>query len=169
MPRPGQGLSARLAVLTALGAVSCGAVQAQDSPALAVVVPAADVVEKLDVDALALIFKRKKVFWDNGARIVPVNLPADSALRRQFSRVVLLQSPAGLEDYWNQQYFQGVLPPHMLASEAAVLRFVSSTAHAIGYLSACAIDSSVSVLMVIDAEGRVLPPGSAPACPPDKP
>ncbi|MGQ0501287.1 MAG: hypothetical protein ACT4P0_01570 [Panacagrimonas sp.] len=156
-------------MLTVLGMVLCSAVRAQEAPTIAVVVPATAAVEELDVNDLALIFKRKKVFWNSGARIVPVNLPADSAIRRHFSRAVLQQSPAALEDYWNQQYFQGVLPPHMLASEAAVLRFVASTAHAIGYLSACAVDTSVSVLMVIDAEGQVRPPASVPACTTDLP
>ncbi|MGQ0697625.1 MAG: hypothetical protein ACT4PZ_05215 [Panacagrimonas sp.] len=152
------------AVCAALLGVLSPAVPSQERPTLAVVVPVTDEAESLDIDKLALIFKRKKVFWQSGARILPVNLPADSPVRRQFSRAVLKQSPQSLEDYWNQQYFQGVLPPHVLASEAAVLRFVSSTANAIGYLAACSIDATVRAVLLIDPEGNVLPPESMPEC-----
>ena len=74
-----------------------------------------------------------------------------------------------MEDYWNQLYFQGVLPPYVVASEEAVLRFVARTPHAIGYLDACAVDDSVRVLFLIDAESRVLAPGAATGCPPGEP
>lgn len=133
---------------------------------IAVIVPAALGEAALDADVLAQIYRRKKLLWDDGARVVPVNLPADSPLRRQFSRAVLRQSPEALEDYWNQQYFQGVLPPHVLASEAAVLRFVAETEHAIGYLSACAVDVRVRVLMIIDVQGRIKGPDTPVECPP---
>ena len=132
---------------------------------LAIVVPAdasSDTVEMADV---ALIYRRKKLLWDGGSRVLPLNLPADHPLRLQFSSAVLKQTPESLEDYWNQQYFQGVRPPHVVASEAAVLRFVGATRHAIGYLSYCAMDASVRAVLLIDASGRMLNPASRLACP----
>lgn len=132
------------------------AAEVQAVRAIAVVVPASAPDELLDADALAQIYKRRKLLWRDGSRIVPVNLPADSALRSLFSRAVLRQSPEQQEDYWNQQYFQGVLPPHVLESETAVLRFVAGTAHAVGYLSYCAVDASLRVVLVVDEQGRVL-------------
>ena len=105
-------------------------------PWIAVVMPASEPELHPDAETLSLIFKRRKLYAEDGGRLQPVNLPADSSLRRRFSRAILRQSPEAQEEYWNQQYFQGVLPPHVLASEAAVLRFVSETPHSVGYLDA---------------------------------
>ena len=60
-------------------------------------------------------------------------------------------APEALDAYWNQQYFLGVTPPHVLGSEAAVSRFVAATPGAIGYRSACPDDSAVVASFVIDA------------------
>lgn len=133
-------------------------------PWIAVVVPAAENLEALTENDVALIFRRKKLYAADGARFQPVNLPADSRLRRRFSRALLKQSPEALEDYWNQRYFQGVLPPYVLASETAVLRFVTSTEHAIGYLPACSTGPGLRAVLLIDDKGRVLPPTSTPEC-----
>ena len=143
-------------------------IEAQERTSLAVVVSAQaseDLArEAVNPDTLTQIFKRKKMLWRRGGRIVPVNLPADSPLRQQFSVLILKQSPEALEAYWNQQYFQGVLPPHVLASETAVRRFVAQTENAIGYLSACAVDDSLRVVVLIDANGNLLPAAQRPVC-----
>lgn len=137
---------------------------AQDTTVLAVVVPAGAEPEALEIAEVAQIFRRKKTLWSSGARIVPVNLPADHPLRLRFSRAVLRQSPQAMEDYWNQQYFQGVLPPHVLASERAVERFVIETANAVGYLPYCGLDPRLRAVIRIDAQGRVLDPDEPVAC-----
>lgn len=149
-----------LCAASALGGVP--AVQA-DEPAIAVVVAAArsDAVSPAE---LVQIFKRRKQFWADGTRIQPVNLPADHGLRQRFSRSVLKLSPEALEEFWNEQYFHGVLPPHVLASEAAVLRFVAGTEAAVGYLSACSADASVRVVLGITADGRIVKPDALPPC-----
>lgn len=132
-----------------------------ESGPIAIVVPADSPVQRLDAESLALIYRRKKLLWDHGRRVVPVNLPADHALRLRFSRAVLGATPESLEAYWNQQYFQGLLPPHVLASEAAVGRFVAGTANAVGYLPACALPAGLRAVLLIDADNRVLPPDAA--------
>ncbi len=109
---------------------------AQDSP-----------VTKVSRDELALIFKARKRYWDEGLRIQAVNLPAGHLLRRNFSAQILGSSPEELDDYWRDMYFHGVQPPYVLASEEAVIRFVSSTPGAIGYVSSCATDHRIKVLM----------------------
>lgn len=104
----------------------------------------------LSSEKLALIFKRKRNFWDNGERIQPVNLPPAHPLRRAFSQQVFGRSPEELDDYWRDMYFHGVLPPFVLASEEAVIRFVATTPGAIGYVSACALDHRVTVVLRLD-------------------
>lgn len=152
------------ALMTALMWLLPGTGDGQSSLPIAVVVPLAE-TESLQPTELALIYRRKKQFWSGGARVLPVNLPADSVVRQRFSEVVLGDSPEQMEEYWNQQYFQGVLPPHVLASEAAVQRFVSETRHAIGYLPFCSPRNGVRVVLVIDAAGRVLGPDARIDCP----
>ena len=119
----------------------------------------------LDTAALARIYRRRTQVDGEGRRYIPVNLPADHPLRRRYSRAVLGAEPEALEAYWNQQYFLGVTPPHVLGSEAAVSRFVAATPGAIGYRSACPDDGAVRVILLIDPVGALHPPGAGPACP----
>jgi ABC-type phosphate transport system substrate-binding protein len=98
-------------------------------------------------ETVALIFKRKLNYWDSGLRIQPVNLPASHPTRTLFSLSVLGQTPDSLEDYWREMYFSGVLPPHVLSSEEAVILFVSHTPGAIGYVSSCVPEHGVDIVM----------------------
>jgi len=102
-------------------------------------------------ETVALIFNRKKHFWDDGTRIQPVNLSATHPLRRAFSQQIFGHTPEELEDYWRELYFHGELPPYVLASEEAVMRFVAATPGAIGYVSHCVADHRVSVVMQLDS------------------
>lgn len=111
---------------------------------------------RLTRDDAAAIFRRKQTFWKNGARVQPVNLPASHSLRQAFSRCVLGQAPAALEDYWRQMYFQGVLPPRVLESEQSITLFVATTPGGIGYVSACTDDPRIIVLLTF---------GDVPNCP----
>ncbi|MDB5972547.1 MAG: hypothetical protein JWQ90_4997 [Hydrocarboniphaga sp.] len=147
----------------ALGAGFWSLTGRAEEPLLAVIVAAARADQPSD-DEIAQIFKRKKLFWDDGSRIQPVNLPADHPLRRRLMRDVLHQSADAQQEYWNEQYFHGVLPPHVLASEEAMLRFVAGTGTAIGYLPACPIDPRVRAVLWVSADGRVMRPEGAPAC-----
>ncbi|HEX4895113.1 MAG TPA: hypothetical protein VFV11_02145 [Solimonas sp.] len=147
----------RCLMLLALASFAAAA-SAAGPPVLAVVVAADRPVESLQVQDLGLVFKRKRQFWGDGQRIQPVNLPPDHGLRRLFLRSVLRLSSEAQEDYWNEQYFHGVLPPHVLRSEAAVARFVAETRGGIGYLSPCLVDARLRVLLVLDGEGRAVEP-----------
>jgi ABC-type phosphate transport system substrate-binding protein len=119
----------------------------------------------LKKDDLALIFKRKKMFWGEGGKIQPVNLPASNPLRRAFSQAALGATPEELEKYWNDMYFHGVSPPFVLGSEEAVLRFVAETPGAVGYVPLCSADSRVAVALVISAGGHVSEDTSSISCP----
>ena len=111
---------------------------------------------RLSRENLSLIYRRKQNYWENGTRIQPVNLPPAHPLRRVFSQAVLGTPPEDMEEYWREMYFHGVLPPHVLASEEAVLLFVAATPGAIGYVSTCVPEHRVSVVFAV---------GELPACP----
>lgn len=98
---------------------------------------------------LALIFRRKKQYI-GATRAQPVNLPAQHPLRRWFSQQLLHKTPEELEDYWRDMYYNGISPPFVLASEEAVLRFVASTPGAVGYVSPCAVDRRVTVVLQLE-------------------
>ncbi len=114
------------------------------------VIAAPDVAEHyLTHESISLIFRRKQNYWGDGTRIQPVNLPPANPLRRVFSQSMLGHLPEDLEDYWREMYFHGVLPPHVLASEKAIIIFVHSTPGAIGYVSICVPNHGVNVVLMV--------------------
>lgn len=100
---------------------------------------------------LNLIYWRKQLFWPKGLPIKPVNLRSQNPIRINFSKAVLGSAPNAQIDYWNGQYFNGILPPYSVNSEEAVLRYVSNTKGAIGYVNACALDSRVHAMLWINS------------------
>jgi hypothetical protein len=111
---------------------------------------------KLSPNDLNLIYWRKQLYWPKGLRIKPVNLSTDNALRLQFSKTILKSLPKNQIDYWNGQYFNGVLPPYSVNSEEAVLRYVAQTSGAIGYVDACTVDARVKAVIWLMPSGDVL-------------
>jgi hypothetical protein len=104
----------------------------------------------LSVEEVAQIYLRRKRFWDDGTAIVPLNLPSQAPLRARFSERVLRQTEPRLADYWNRQYFYGILPPATLASTEAVRRYVASDPNAIGYLPVSEVDGSIRVVLHLE-------------------
>jgi hypothetical protein len=104
---------------------------------------------KLSANNLNLIYWRKQLFWPRGLRIKPVNLMSQNQLRIQFSQTVLGSRPKAQIDYWNGQYFNGILPPHPAGSEEAVLRYIVKTKGGVGYVNACNVDNRVIPLLWI--------------------
>ncbi|WP_028079758.1 substrate-binding domain-containing protein [Solimonas soli] len=131
---------------------------------IAIIVPPARAEARLERDELALIYQRKRQYWPDGARVQPVNLAADSPVRLAFSRAVLGADPAALESYWNEQYFRGVRPPYVVASNEAMQRFVAETPGAIGYVDACLVGSGVAVIGWLDGAGHWHHGRAVPAC-----
>ena len=105
---------------------------------------------QLTLADVAQIYLRQRRFWGNGERIVPLNRDSGSAVREAFARLVYGERAGQLVFYWNQQYFQGVLPPATLASDEAVKRFVASEPLAIGYVHPGAVDAAVRVALELE-------------------
>ncbi|MBK7948413.1 MAG: hypothetical protein IPK00_06640 [Deltaproteobacteria bacterium] len=108
--------------------------------------------ESMTLEDVAPIYLKKRRFWRDGAVIVPVNRSAGSRARESFTRAIFASDAGSQRPYWNQQYFQGVLPPITLASSEAVLRFVASEPRAIGYVPAGVVDESVHVVARYEGE-----------------
>jgi ABC-type phosphate transport system substrate-binding protein len=122
---------------------------------LAVVVARNSPEKNVSARDLMLIYKRKLMFWSSGVRIHPVNFPSDDAARKQFSLAVLKSLPEEQASYWNDMYYHGISPPHVMSSPEAVLRFVADTKGAIAYVPACAVDARVDVILWIDASANI--------------
>ncbi len=147
-------LPALASVIFCLALNLSGAIGAEHS--FAVIAAPGTTENRLSRETIAQIFKRKQNYWENGIKIQPVNLPPTHPVRRLFSQSILGHQPEALEDYWREMYFHGVLPPHVLASEEAVVLFVSSTPGAIGYVANCLPEHRVSVVLQV---------GEMPTCP----
>ena len=137
---------------------------ASDNDYIAVVASASHAKE-VNKESLTQIFKRKKLFWTNGDRIQPVNLPTQNALRKNFSNIIFQASPEELEKYWNMMYFQGITPPHVISSEESVMKFVFETPGAIGYISLCNVDKKSTIALVLNANGQVISDTNISLCP----
>ncbi len=145
-----------LLLLLGLSLLPAAPAHAAESEVLAIIVPANLAVKRLSASELSLIFLRKKLYWPNAKRMRPANLPTQHDLRQRFSLRVLGSLPETQAEYWNEQYFHGVSPPHVVNSQEAMLRYVADTAGAIGYVDACAVDGRVKVVAWIDSDGSWL-------------
>ncbi len=131
--RPVLAAALLAAALAAPAALRGQAARAPDDD-IAVIVNGGLPVASVDANEARRIFLLRQRFWPGGRRIAPVNLPAASPLRRDFSVRVLGRTVKELSDYWNDLYFHGTEPPAVLDSERAVILYVSRTAGAIGYV-----------------------------------
>ncbi|MFZ2450426.1 MAG: hypothetical protein WAW36_07905 [Methylovulum miyakonense] len=92
------------------------------------------------------IFLRKTLLNEDGISWIPLNLNPDNPIRQAFSDTLFHRRLDALESYWNEQYFQGITPPYVVASVEAMLRFVTGTRGAIGYILPCHLDERVQVV-----------------------
>jgi hypothetical protein len=105
--------------------------------------------ETLSERVAARVFLKERLFWKDGSRIVPVNLPPDHAARQTFSRAILRRERRELVAYWNEQHFKGVNPPVVLESEQAVKAFVRQVDGAVGYIRRDQLEPDLTVLLVV--------------------
>jgi ABC-type phosphate transport system substrate-binding protein len=116
---------------------------------IAIVTERNSTINSISLESLKLVYLRKLELDNNNNRWIPLNLPSSHELRQAISIMLFKKRPADMEDYWNEQYFQGISPPKVLASEEAILRFVAITPGAIGYVHKRLVDDRVKVLTVI--------------------
>jgi hypothetical protein len=118
-----------------------------DGETLAIVVGRTSPVTTVSLDDLREIYLRRRRVWPNGTPVVPINLPPDNPLREAFSRRVLGRTPADLMGYWNARYFEGIRPPLVLLTPAAVRAYLQRQPEGIAYLPLEEVDDSLRVLL----------------------
>lgn len=117
--------------------------------AFVIIVNRANPRDELSAELVAEAFLKKTTRWSNGESMRPVDLPADSGVRRRFSEGVLKRSVAAVRSYWQQRIFTGRdVPPPELESEEAVVRYVAKYPGAIGYVAGSVPVDGVKVVLV---------------------
>jgi hypothetical protein len=123
-------------------------------PPVAVVVGIDSPIRNLSPDELREVYLRRRRVWPDGRRVVPVNLPADDPLRASFSARVLGRRPRDLVGYWNRLYFEGIRPPLVLRSPAAICAYLASEPGGVGYVPSDQVDeSSCRVVLTLNDTG----------------
>lgn len=103
----------------------------------------------IDRRFLADAFLKKTTRWPDGTSIHPVDLKADSSIRRRFSQDVLGRSVVAVKSYWQQVIFSGRdLPPPELENEDEVLKYVLSRPGAVGYIASTTNVGTAKVMEV---------------------
>lgn len=122
-------------LLLAIGAVVAAHAAAQ-TVTFQVVVHADNPVAVLSTKQLGRLFLGKTGQWDDGVPVEPVD-HEDREVRDAFSTSVHGKPTSAVEKYWQRMNFsgRGVAPPG-LATDQAVLDFVSRHRGAVGYVSA---------------------------------
>ena len=144
----------------------CGAAYADD--AIAVIVARDTPDFKLNAAMLRDIYLKKIFLDDHDQEFIPLNLPPDHALRRAFSLALFNKGAQELQNYWNQHYFHGIIPPYVLGSPQAVVQFVAKTPGAIGYVTPCDLNPRVKEVLALpvppsehEAVEKLCPPPTA--------
>lgn len=102
--------------------------------------------ETITEKTLSRIYLKRKVMWEDGKEIVPVNLSSQHPLRNSFTRKILNRGHAELVSYWNEQHFKGISPPTVVESEEAVKLMVRHLEGAIGYIRRKSLEPNLHVL-----------------------
>lgn len=117
---------------------------------IAVIVHPSRTIEGLTPLNVKRIFLKQQRYWGGRDPVIPVNREPGADARTRFALAVLGSDSRRLEQYWNRQYFQGVLPPATMVSGEAIRRFVATEPGAIGYVPESLVDSSVKVVLYLD-------------------
>ena len=104
-------------------------------------------IANLDATQVADIFLGKTSRFPDGSIALPVDQGEESPLREKFYAHFAGKSPAQVKAYWSKIIFTGRgQPPRQAADSMEVKRIVSDNPHAIGYIDASQVDSTVKVL-----------------------
>lgn len=94
------------------------------------------------------IFLGKKIVWDDKTKIV-IALQKNPAAHDLFLEKYMRKSPTLFANYWNRQIFTGkVKAPNTFENDQEVLKFVSETKGAIGYVSSGTNLKNVKIISV---------------------
>lgn len=102
---------------------------------------------KIDQSSLSRLFLGKMKSFPGGGQAVPLNQAEGSAVTDEFNKKVLKKSGSQLKAYWSKLVFTGKgTPPKAIASDAEVIKLISSNPNMIGYVSPEAVTADVKLV-----------------------
>jgi hypothetical protein len=138
------GPCAACSVALALWVAGAEAVRAQEM----IVNPGVGTTQITTNEARLYMTSRLKA-WPNGVPVKVFVLPDDNPLHRRFVNSLLGLFPYQLRRVWDRQLFSGTgQVPATVASESEMIRRVSATPGALGYVESVPDDGSVRPLEV---------------------
>jgi ABC-type phosphate transport system substrate-binding protein len=115
-------------------------------------------ITKISRDELRPIFQTKKDTWPDGTAAKPFNLADSNKVRQGFDAAVLGLDPDRVTRYWIDRKIRGgERPPQSAPSSAVMLKVISKTPGAVGYVELAAVDASVKVIAKV-VDGQVVAP-----------
>ncbi len=112
-----------------------------------VAVSAQNPVNMLTQQQVADIYLARVAGFPDGALALPVDLPAGTAVRKDFYRQVLHMNHRQLRQYWTRLLRQGGgQPPKEIGTETDVKTLIADNPNIIGYLDRSQVDSRVKVV-----------------------
>jgi ABC-type phosphate transport system substrate-binding protein len=125
---------------------------AQTTVTFKVIVSSSNPISSMTRSQVSNLFLKKVMRWDNGSKVVPVDLSQKSTVRQSFSQTVHKKSVSSIRGYWQKMLFSGsTTPPVELASSESVVEFVRGNANAIGYVAkGTAVGDGVKILTITD-------------------
>ncbi|MBI5150184.1 MAG: hypothetical protein HZA28_05385 [Candidatus Omnitrophica bacterium] len=108
-------------------------------------------VQTVKKSALVRYFMKKTTRWDNGTRVVPVDLTVSDSVRQEFSEGILKKSPHEVEEYWIAESLTGgKSAPEIVTDSVLVKKRVAADAGALGYIDRTQADATVKIVEIVD-------------------
>jgi ABC-type phosphate transport system substrate-binding protein len=146
------GMAALLVIATATLSGTAG------GDDLVVIVNKANPAAKLTKSELRAFFLVLKTNWPNGTEALPINLPESNQMRRRFDQAVLGWNPDEVANYWIDRKIRGdARAPKKVSSTLAVLKVVSGSEGAVGYMHRSETTPQVKIVAAIQG-GSVTSP-----------
>jgi len=119
-------------------------------PKLALIAHKQVPVTALGTADIETMFTTRKLYWPDGSRSIPFNLPAKSQLRIDFDRAALHLGPEDVARFWIDRRIRGgQQPPRQVPDTETMLRIVTKVQGAIGYVPLSMVTSDVKVLATL--------------------
>ena len=100
-------------------------------------------------NGLSAIFKMRLNQWKDGSIVTVFVLKDDNPLHKKFSKLVLNVFPHQLRRAWNRAVFSGSgQAPNVLDNKNEMIKKISNTPGAIGYLSPTDINEDIKILNI---------------------
>ena len=97
-----------------------------------------------------MFFGRVKVWPKSQNKIILVDLPEDSPVRKQFSQALLGKPMEYMAAYWQKQIYGAKgKPPKTVSSEQEVIKYIAHEPNAVGYISGTAELSEPNVKLIV--------------------